>query len=134
MSDFLNILTHGRKLQGATKELSIAELQLVSGKLNTIIKQRRTKETAVLEKEKQKQNKLDIILKQIEEAGLEIKDFEKNSKLKKSSLSAQKRPIKYKFIKQDGTEVLWTGVGRMPLVFVNALANGNSLNHYSINP
>ena len=32
MSDFLDILTHGRRLQGAVKELSIEELEQVQEK------------------------------------------------------------------------------------------------------
>ncbi|WP_456095287.1 H-NS family histone-like protein, partial [Paraglaciecola hydrolytica] len=36
MSEFVAILTHGRKLQGAVKELTVEELELVAQKLNNI--------------------------------------------------------------------------------------------------
>ena len=43
MSDFLDILTHGRRLQGAVKELSIEELEQVQEKLSGIIEKRKEK-------------------------------------------------------------------------------------------
>ena len=43
MSEFLDILTHGRRLQGAVKELSIEELEQVQEKLSGIIEKRKEK-------------------------------------------------------------------------------------------
>ena len=43
MSDFLDILTHGRRLQGAVKELSIEELEQIQEKLSGIIEKRKEK-------------------------------------------------------------------------------------------
>ena len=37
MSDFLDILNHGRRLQGAVKELSIEELESIQEKISSII-------------------------------------------------------------------------------------------------
>ena len=45
MSEFLDILTHGRRLQGAVKELSIEELEQVQEKLSGIIEKRKVRET-----------------------------------------------------------------------------------------
>jgi len=55
MSDFLDILTHGRRLQGAVKELSIEELEQVQEKLSGIIEKRKenyTLEDMILELKK----------------------------------------------------------------------------------
>ena len=41
MSEFLEILTHGRRLQGAVKDLSVEELTSVQEKLNNIIEKRK---------------------------------------------------------------------------------------------
>ena len=49
MNEFLDILTHGRRLQGAVKELSIQELETVQEKLANIIDKRKEK---ALEEEK----------------------------------------------------------------------------------
>ena len=43
MNDFLEILTHGRRLQGAVKDLSTAELESVQEKLANIIEKRKEK-------------------------------------------------------------------------------------------
>jgi len=56
MSEFLDILTHGRRLQGAVKELSIEELEQVQEKLSGIIEKRKEK---LLEQEKLKKEKLE---------------------------------------------------------------------------
>ena len=58
MNDFLEILTHGRRLQGAVKDLSTAELESVQEKLANIIEKRKEKD---LEEEKAKQEKLQKI-------------------------------------------------------------------------
>jgi DNA-binding protein H-NS len=44
VSKFIEVLTHGRKLQGAVKTLSIVELEGVSRKLESIIKRRKIKD------------------------------------------------------------------------------------------
>lgn len=54
MNEFLDILTHGRRLQGAVKELSIQELETVQEKLANIIDKRKEK---ALEEEKVGQEK-----------------------------------------------------------------------------
>ena len=55
MSEFLDILTHGRRLQGAVKELSIEELEQVQEKLSGIIEKRKEK---LLEQEKLRKRKV----------------------------------------------------------------------------
>ena len=59
MSEFLDILTHGRRLQGAVKELSIEELEQIQEKLSGIIEKRKEKlvEQEKLEKEKLEKNR-----------------------------------------------------------------------------
>ena len=46
MSEFLEILTHGRRLQGAVKDLSVEELNSVQDKLNNIIEKRKEQEAS----------------------------------------------------------------------------------------
>ena len=48
MNEFLDILTHGRRLQGAVKELSIQELETVQEKLANIIDKRKNKKDGIL--------------------------------------------------------------------------------------
>jgi DNA-binding protein H-NS len=131
MSEFLDILTHGRRLQGAVKELSIEELEQVQEKLSGIIEKRKEK---LLEQEKLKKEKLEklaAIKKQMEEAGLNVEDLQAlNTDVNKKV--GKKRPVKYKLVDETGEEHLWTGIGRMPRVYREALDSGNSLDDYAI--
>jgi DNA-binding protein H-NS len=132
MSDFLAILTHGRRLQSAVKELTVDELELVVEKLVTIIDKKKQEELDRQNQIAEKQQKLAAIKQQMEEAGLDISDFQELSTEKtKTKKTGKKRPVKYK-IEHDGDIISWTGIGRMPVVFKNALNNGQSLDDFAI--
>jgi DNA-binding protein H-NS len=132
MSDFIGILTHGRRLQGAVKELSVEELESVADKLNTIIENRKTKELEQQEAAKEKNQKLNEILAQLEAAGLDVNDLQKAEPAKKSTKVGKKRPVKYILSDNEGNEHKWTGIGRMPKVFKAALDSGKSLDSFLI--
>ena len=132
MSEFLDILTHGRRLQGAVKELSIGELEQVQEKLNGIIEKRKEKLAEQEKLEKEKLEKLAAIKKQIEEAGLNMEDLQALN-LETNKKSGKKRPVKYKLVDSEGEEHFWTGIGRMPRVYKDALDSGKSLDDYAIN-
>ncbi len=132
MNDFLKTLTHGRKLQGAVRELPLSELELVAQKLNNIIENRKAKEAELLKAEKEKQAKIADIKKQLEDAGLDLDDLKNSNTDKKSKRAGQKRSIKYMLIDEDGTEHPWSGVGRTPKAYVKALSKGGSLDKFKI--
>jgi DNA-binding protein H-NS len=134
MTDFLDILTHGRRLQGATKSLSIAELEEVQEKLNVVIEKRREMQVAEETEIAEKQAKIAEIRQQMIDAGLDISDFDAqhaNPTVKVSRRKGQKRPVKYS-IEQNGEVTKWTGIGRMPVVFREALAAGRDLEEFSV--
>lgn len=131
MSEFTDILTHGRRLQGAVKELSIEELETVVEKLTNIVEKRKEK---MLEEEKAKKEKLEklaAIKKQMEDAGLDIEDF-KALNTEATKKTGKKRPVKYKLVDENGAEHLWTGIGRMPRVYKDALDGGKTLDSFAI--
>ena len=130
MSDFLEILTHGRRLQGAVKELSIAELEAVQEKLAGIITKRVEKEQAEEEAKQEKLKKIAEIQKQLEEAGLEVSDLKSAPAEKKTT--GKKRPVKFELKDDQGNIHQWTGIGRMPRVYKQALENGKSLEDFAI--
>jgi DNA-binding protein H-NS len=132
MSDFISILTHGRRLQGAVKELSVEELETVADKLNSIIDNRKAKELEQQEAAKEKNEKLNEILAQLEAAGLDVNDLQKAEPAKKSTKVGKKRPVKYILKDSAGNEHKWTGIGRMPKVFKAELDSGKSLDSYLI--
>ena len=123
MSDFLDILTHGRRLQGAVKELSIEELEQVQEKLSGIIEKRKEKLVEQEKLEKEKLEKLAAIKKQMEEAGLNVEDLQALN-VETNKKVGKKRPVKYKLVDSKGEEHLWTGIGRMPRVYKEALDSG----------
>ena len=132
MSDFLDILTHGRRLQGAVKELSIEELEQIQEKLSGIIEKRKEKLVEQEKLEKEKLEKLAAIKKQMEEAGLNFEDLQALN-VETNKKVGKKRPVKFKLVDSKGEEHLWTGIGRMPRVYKEALDSGKSLDDYAIN-
>ncbi len=131
MNEFIAILTHGRRLQGAVKELSVEELEQVQEKLASIIEKRKEKALELEKVEKEKLEKLAEIKKQMEEAGLNVEDLQALS-VETNKKIGKKRPVKYKLTDDSGEEHPWTGIGRMPRVYKDALENGKSLDKYLV--
>ncbi|WP_416304990.1 H-NS family nucleoid-associated regulatory protein [Neptunicella sp. SCSIO 80796] len=132
MSDFISVLTHGRKLQGAVKELSIEELHDVASKLARIIENREKKEAEAKIQAQAKKAKIEQLRQQIEDAGLDLADFEQFADSKPAKKTGKKRPIKYSIKDKDGNVTNWTGIGRMPLVFADAMKQGKKLDSFKI--
>lgn len=131
MSEFLAILTHGRKLQGAVKQLSVHELETVAQKLNSIIEVKKQNEAQHQQKELAKKAKLADILQQMQVAGIDVADLQQDI-VKKSPKPQQKRPIKFKLTDDKGKVHPWTGIGRMPIVYTQAIASGKKLSDFSV--
>lgn len=132
MNEFLKVLTHGRRLQGAVKDLSVEELETVAEKLANIIENRKTVEAQRRQKDAEKQSKLAAIMQQLDDAGLDLTDLTTLDDLQKGKSSGKKRPVKYRIIDEQGEPRDWSGVGRMPKVFVRALENGKHLDDYLV--
>lgn len=132
MSEFLDILTHGRRLQGAVKELSVNELESVRQKLDNIIEKRKEKELEQQRAEQQKLAKIEEIQKQMQEAGVDVNDLQKLSAETSKKTTGAKRPVKYQLKDDEGNTHSWTGIGRMPKVFKQAIENGKDLQNFSI--
>ncbi len=128
MSDFLEILTHGRRFKAAVKELSVEELQDLATKLDNIIVER--EELAELESKAnaERNEKIDAIRKQMEEIGLSVDDL---GDVKSAPKKRAPRPAKYE-ITVDDELIQWTGQGRMPTVFKNEVDKGRSLEEFLI--
>ena len=132
MNDFLKILSHGKRLQGAVKELSLDELTVVAEKLNNIIEKRKLAEENAKRVAIEKESTVNEILKKLQDAGLELKDLQAKVSVKKSTRVGQKRPVKYVLTDAHGNAHPWTGIGRMPIVYAAALADGLSLDTFKI--
>ena len=66
------------------------------------------------------------------EAGLNVEDLQALN-VETNKKVGKKRPVKYKLVDSKGEEHLWTGIGRMPRVYKEALDSGKSLDDYAIN-
>lgn len=134
MSEFLDILTHGRRLKAAVKELSIQELEEVENKLAKVIADRREEEAELQKLEAEKQKKIEELRQAMAAAGIdasELLDGEVKSAGKPKRKRAPKPP-KYAIVDANGERKTWTGQGRMPNALKEALAKGKSLNDYLI--
>ncbi|MDF2179406.1 H-NS family nucleoid-associated regulatory protein [Aliiglaciecola sp. CAU 1673] len=131
MNEFLKILTHARRLQAAVKDLSVEELEQVKEKLESAIENRKAQEAEARREAEKKQALKDAILKQMQEAGLDLNDLAGGEVAAPSKRVGAKRPVKYKLTDKDG-EHTWTGIGRMPKVFAHALEQGKKLQDFAI--
>ncbi|NVK56174.1 MAG: H-NS histone family protein [Alteromonadaceae bacterium] len=131
MSEFTSVLTHGRRLQGAVKELSVEELESVQQKLSNIIDKRKEQEQELAKAQQEKLAKLEEIKKQMTEAGIDITDLQDIGDTRSKRKTGKKRPVKYRITK-NGETTSWTGVGRMPVVFKEVLENGQSLEDFAV--
>lgn len=132
MSDFLDILTHGRRFKAAVKELSLDDLRDTAAKLEKIIAEREEEEKLELEANAERNARIADILAQIENSGLSIEDFgDVTSAPKAAKAKRAPRPPKYQ-ITVDGKLVQWTGQGRMPTVFKTQVESGKDIKEFLI--
>lgn len=136
MSEFIDILTHARRLNAATKALSSEELTVVAEKLQSIIQQRKEDEAELEKEQAEKLAKAERIRQQMEEAGLtpeEVFGFaERGVTPKKERKARVPRPAKYKYTDSEGNERQWTGQGRTPKPIQQAINAGGSLDDFLI--
>ncbi|TVL32933.1 H-NS histone family protein [Shewanella xiamenensis] len=129
MSEFLEILTHARRLKATVKELSVAELKDVYEKLGKIVAEREEEANAEAEANAERIAKIAEFQKMIESAGLSLDDLGGVTAKVKSTRAP--RPAKYSIV-VEGETVTWTGQGRMPTVFKQQIENGRSIEDFLI--
>ncbi|MDH1472758.1 H-NS family nucleoid-associated regulatory protein [Shewanella sp. GD03713] len=129
MSEFLEILTHARRLKASVKELSVTELKDVYEKLGKIVAEREEEANAEAEANAERIAKIAELQKMIESAGLSLVDL--GSVTAKVKSTRAPRPAKYSIVVK-GEIVTWTGQGRMPTVFKHQIENGRSIEDFLI--
>ncbi|WP_194755908.1 H-NS family histone-like protein [Aliidiomarina indica] len=135
MSEFTDILTHARRLNAATKDLSVAELQEVAVKLDNVIEQRKEEEAELKRAEAAKLADIERIRKDIQAAGLNPEDIlgaSGRAPVKRSQRKRAPKPPKYEYTMSNGERRTWTGQGRMPKPIQKALNQGKSLESFLI--
>ncbi|QSX38331.1 H-NS histone family protein [Shewanella sedimentimangrovi] len=131
MSEFLEILTHGRRFKAAVKDLSVADLRDVAAKLEKVIADREAEAEEELKANAERIAKIEEIRKQMAEIGLSVDDLGVTGAAKPAGKKRAPRPAKYK-IEVNGETVTWTGQGRMPTVFKNEMDKGRSMDDFLI--
>ncbi|WP_330149854.1 H-NS family nucleoid-associated regulatory protein [Shewanella xiamenensis] len=129
MSEFLEILTHARRLKASVKELSITELKDVYEKLGKIVAEREEEANTEAEANAERIAKIAELQKMIESAGLSLDDLGGFTVKVKSTRAS--RPAKYSIV-VEGETVTWTGQGRMPTVFKQQIENGRLIEEFLI--
>ncbi|RUO77284.1 H-NS family nucleoid-associated regulatory protein [Idiomarina seosinensis] len=136
MSDFINIITHERRLNAALKELDVSALKDIQDKLTNIISKREQQEAELERERQQKREKIAELKKTMQEAGIDISDILEEElggeKLNKTKTKRAPKPAKYAFIDEHGERKTWTGQGRMPKGLQKALDNGRPLEEFLI--
>lgn len=133
MSEFLDILTHGRRLKAAVKELSVSELEEVSEKLAKVIEDRREEEAELLKVEAEKQRIIEQLRRTMDEAGINVAELAGEAGVSAKTKRAKRAPKPPKYeIHVNGERITWTGQGRMPNALKQVIENGKSLDSFLI--
>lgn len=130
MNEFLDIISHGKRLQSATKPMTVEEIEQAIFKLQRIVEVRKEKEAKQVAENAEKQRKMEEIRKAMVDAGIDLSELEKLTG-NKVGRKRGPRPVKYILVDDEGTEHKWTGVGRTPRVFQQIVAEGR-LQQYEI--
>lgn len=135
MSTFIDILTHARRLNAATKDLTVAELKEVADKLDGVIAKRKEDEAELMRIEQEKQIHIDRIRREMEAAGLDAGDILGHDAVAAGAKPVRKRapkPPKYEYTDENGERRTWTGQGRNPRPIQQAINAGGSKEDFLI--
>ena len=133
MSDFLDILTHGRRLKAAVKDLSIEELKEVEQKLAKVIADREEEEAELRQLEAEKQRKIEEFRKAMAEAGIDAEELLVGGVVSQEKPKRKRAPKPPKYaIESNGERITWTGQGRMPNALKHAVESGTPLTAFLI--
>ncbi|PKH06871.1 H-NS family nucleoid-associated regulatory protein [Moritella sp. Urea-trap-13] len=135
MNDFIKVFLNARSLRAATKELSVEQLQEVLIKFTTIVEDRKESDAAELEKQQEKQTKMNEILLQLKENGISPEELigltDATAEKTKIKTKRGPRPAKYTY-DFNGESKTWTGQGRMPLPLQQVMNEKGTIEEFLI--
>lgn len=127
MNEILNVLTRKTSLRKACKELELADMEKLAVTLAELIAEREEEEAAQLAEQRERNEKLAALKKQIAESGFDLEELvqslEPSAAPKKARGAVQP---KYQITDAEGTVHKWTGRGRTPKVFQVYFDQGGS--------
>lgn len=113
MTDIVKILTRKNSLRKQCQDLSITDIEKIIIDLTDILKEKEISELERAEADREKNAKIDMIRKTMQEAGIgfdDIKDLV-------ATTTKKKVEAKYRIIDANGETHEWSGRGRTPLAF-----------------
>lgn len=113
MTDIVKILTRKNSLRKQCQDLSITDIEKIIIDLTDILKEKEVSELERVEADREKNAKIDMIRKTMQEAGIGFED------IKDLVVTTTKKKVeaKYRIIDADGETHEWSGRGRTPLAF-----------------
>lgn len=130
MSEFLKILSHARRFNSATKELSVDQLEEIKDKLEKIIEDRLAAVEEARQHEAEKLEKIQKYKEMLAADGIDLGELVTEAAEKPAKRAP--RPPKYAITNEAGERITWTGQGRMPNVFKAKVESGESIDNYLI--
>ncbi|BDP33539.1 TPA: H-NS histone family protein [Vibrio parahaemolyticus] len=127
MTELTKVLLNMRSLRAFTRdEMTLEQLEDALNKLTTVVEERREAEELERAAQKEQEEKMSAIAKQIEEQGLDVEQLiSALTGATKAKSTRQPRPAKYKYIDENGKEKTWTGQGRTPSIIQAAIDSGD---------
>ncbi|WP_293267643.1 H-NS histone family protein [Neptunomonas sp.] len=113
MTDIVKILTRKNSLRKQCQDLSITDVEKIIVDLSDILKEKEAFELERVEADREKNAKIDMIRKTMQEAGIgfdDIKDLV-------ATTTKKKVEAKYRITDANGDTHEWSGRGRTPLAF-----------------
>lgn len=129
MTELTKVLLNIRSLRAyARDEMTLEQLEDALNKLTTVVQERREAEELERAAQKEQEEKMSAIAKQIEEQGLDVEQLISaltGATKAKAKGTRQPRPAKYKYTDESGVEKTWTGQGRTPSIIQAAIDSGD---------
>ncbi|HEH9397152.1 H-NS family histone-like protein [Aeromonas salmonicida] len=135
MNEFLKVLLNIRSLRAACRELTLEQLEEGLEKLSAIVAERQQDEAADRQAREEHQRKINEYTEMLKAAGIDPAELvgtvaNEPAKAAKKGKRAP-RPAKYRYL-DNGVEKTWTGQGRMPSAIAKAVAEGKSIEEFTI--
>lgn len=136
MSDILKTLNNVRSLRALSREITLAQLELILQKLQQVVDERRAHEEEQLRQQEQRRARIEQLKKSLEQQQISLDELAEilGQKINspKQSVKRTARPAKYQYTDEKGELKTWTGQGRTPKAIQFELNKGKSLSSFEI--
>lgn len=134
MSNSLSKLNNIRALRAYSRDISLPLLEILLGRLNEVVAEKREQSHALETASRDRNQKLDKYREMLISEGIDPSELLQSpeDRHKKTRMKRAPRPAKYRYTDIKGQEKQWTGQGRMPAVIQAAVDKGQPLEDFLI--